>query len=341
MITRERALFTRRILVTGGAGYIGSVLVPRLLARGEEVTVFDLFFYGRDTLAEHPGLTLVEGDLRDHAAVDTLLRQGRFDSVIHLAAISNDPSSELDADLTRAVNLDGTRFVMEAASRHGVKRFVYASSASVYGIKDVEDVTEDLPLDPITIYAQYKAEGEGILNALVGPDFCGVSVRAATVCGASPRLRLDLTINILTLSALTRDCITVFGGKQMRPNVHIQDLADFYTLLLDAPADKVAGQAFNVSHSNATVLALAEMIAQTLNAKVRIDITPSDDPRSYHLSAGRAQRELGFDPRVSLSEAVTELRDVWQGGGIPDLDSSRYRNVRAMQEQPEFWRWPG
>jgi nucleoside-diphosphate-sugar epimerase len=232
----------RNILVTGGAGYIGSVLVPQLLQQGERVTVLDVFFYGHDTLPDSPDLTRVDLDLRDHAGVDALLAGERFDAVIHLAAISNDPSSDLDPELTRQVNLDGTRALMESAQRHGVGRFLYASSASVYGIKEVPDVTEDLDLEPITIYAKYKAEGEAILNALTSPDFVGVSVRAATVCGWSPRLRLDLTINILTLSALTRGEITVFGGQQMRPNIHVQDLALFYRPFHDMDeAQLVAG----------------------------------------------------------------------------------------------------
>jgi nucleoside-diphosphate-sugar epimerase len=219
-----------------------------------------------------------------------------------------------------------------------VRRFLYASSASVYGIKEVEDVTEELPLDPITIYAKCKAEGEKILNSLVDDSFVGVSVRSATVCGYSPRLRLDLTINLLTDQALTDHRIRVFGGAQMRPNVHILDLTAFYRMLLTAPADKISARAFNVSRENASVMALAEMIRDELDSSLPIDTVPSDDPRSYHLSADRARRELGFEPQHDLVTAVRELREAYRSGRVSDSRSSIYRNVAWMKARPELWR---
>ena len=227
---------------------------------------------------------------------------------------------------------------MHAAKKHGVGRFLYASSASVYGIKDDENVTEELPLDPITIYAKCKAEGEKVLNSLVDDSFVGVSVRSATVCGYSPRLRLDLTINLLTDQALTDQRIRVFGGAQMRPNVHIRDLTAFYRMLLTAPADKISGRAFNVSRENASVMALAEMIRDELDSSLPIDTVPSDDPRSYHLSADRAREELGFEPRHDLVTAVRELREAYQSGRVADSRSSIYRNVAWMKARPDLWR---
>jgi nucleoside-diphosphate-sugar epimerase len=270
--------------------------------------------------------------------VDTVLARGGFDAVVHLAAISNDPSSELDHEVTETVNLRAVDHLMRAAKKHGVGRFLYASSASVYGIKDDENVTEELPLDPITIYAKCKAEGEKVLNSLVDDSFVGVSVRSATVCGYSPRLRLDLTINLLTDQALTDRRIRVFGGAQMRPNVHIRDLTAFYRMLLTAPADKISGRAFNVSRENASVMALAEMIRDELDPSLPIDTVPSDDPRSYHLSADRAREELGFEPRHDLVTAVRELRDAYQSGRVSDSRSSIYRNVAWMKARPDLWR---
>ena len=234
----------QKLLVTGGAGYIGAVLVPELLDEGHHVTVFDAFLYGTDPSSDpvvHERCAKIHGDIRDFAAVDAALEEGGFDSVIHLAAISNDPSSELDHRVTESVNLRAVDHLMRASKRFGVRRFLYASSASVYGIKDDENVTEELSLDPITIYAKCKAEGEKILKSLVDESFVGVSVRSATVCGYSPRLRLDLTINLLTDQALTDGRIRVFGGSQMRPNVHILDLTAFYRMLLTAPAEKITG----------------------------------------------------------------------------------------------------
>lgn len=324
------------ILVTGGAGYIGSVLVPLLLAQGREVTVLDCFVFGRrslDAVADHPRLRLVEADLRDGAAVREVLRGGAFDAVVHLAAISNDPSSELDPELTRAVNHDALAVLFEEAKAAGVQRLLYASSASVYGIKEEREVTEDLPLEPLTLYARYKAEGEEILNALVDERFCGVSVRAATVCGYSPRLRLDLTINILTEHALTRGEIRVFGGDQERPNIHVRDLANFYARLLDAPAELVNGQAFNVTRENSTVMELARLVRGEVDPELPIRTVPTDDRRSYRLSGEKVARRLGYRPAVPLAAAVRELAAAFADGRVADPSDPIYRNVEWMKRR--------
>jgi nucleoside-diphosphate-sugar epimerase len=331
----------QKLLVTGGAGYIGAVLVPELLDDGHHVTVFDAYLYGTNPSSDpsvHERCTRIHGDIRDFAAVDNALAEGRFDAVIHLAAISNDPSSELDHGVTESVNLRAVDHLMRASKRSGVRRFLYASSASVYGIKDDENVTEELSLDPITIYAKCKAEGEKILKSLVDESFVGVSVRSATVCGYSPRLRLDLTINLLTDQALTDRRIRVFGGSQMRPNVHILDLTAFYRMLLTAPAEKITGRAFNVSRENASVMALAEMIRDELDSSLPIDTVPTDDPRSYHLSADLACRELGFEPQHDLVTAVRELREAYGSGRVSDSRADVYRNVAWMKARPELWR---
>lgn len=328
----------KTILLTGGAGYIGSVLTPKLLGLGHHVTVLDSLVYGEESLApvrDHAGFELVVGDIRDRRFVRGQLERG-FDTVVHLAAISNDPSSELEPELTRQVNLDAVDHLMTAAKSAGVGRFLYASSASVYGIKEEEEVVESLPLEPITLYARYKAEGEAILRELVDRDFRAISVRAATVCGYSPRMRLDLSINILTEHAATRGRIRVFGGEQQRPNIHIEDLADFYTLLVEAPSDLLTGEAFNVSRSNAAMLELAEMIRETVDSSVAIDVVPSDDQRSYRLATGKAKRVLGFEPARSLVEAVREVASALRDGRIPEPASARYRNVQWLKERPHL-----
>lgn len=324
----------RRVLITGGAGYLGSMLTPKVLAHGARVTVLDSLLFGEGPLegfALNPAFTLVRGDIRDEALVRRVLADGRFDSVIHLAAISNDPSSELDPVLTRSVNREALEAVMRYSHELGARRFLYASSASVYGIKDVPDVTESLPLEPITLYARYKAEGEQVLERLLGPGFVGVSVRAATVCGWSPRLRLDLTINILTSHAVTRGALRVFGGSQLRPNVHIEDLTDFYVLLLDADPALVNGRALNVSTANASVMGLAEMVRDVIDPALPIEVVPTDDARSYHLSSQLVRDLLGYVPSRPLRQAVVDLAEAFRDGRVPEPDSPWYRNVELMK----------
>ncbi|MEZ4334232.1 MAG: SDR family oxidoreductase [Myxococcota bacterium] len=328
-----------RILVTGGAGYIGSVLCPRLLAAGHRVWVYDGFFFGRkpvEPLRKNADLTLLEGDIRDRAGLERVFAQQDFDRVIHLAAVSNDPSSELDADITRSVNLDGTRHVMELAKRAGVARLLYASSASVYGLREESRVTEDLELEPLTLYARYKGEGEAILAGLIDDGFEGVSVRSATVCGMSPRLRLDLTVNILTYQAICRKKISVFGGSQVRPNVHVADLAEFYALLLDAPG--VSGEAFNVSESNATVGEIAQIVRREIDPAIPIEVIPTDDNRSYRLDSTKVTRVLGWKPSRGIVDAVRDLAEAFAAGRVPDPDSAQYRNVARMSANLDFWR---
>lgn len=338
---RVKAQRRAGVLVTGGAGYIGSVLVPRLLEADYRVTVLDRLVFGKDSLEpleDHEGFDLVHGDIRDAELLGRLLREGDFESVIHLAALSNDPSSELDPELTRSVNLDALGPLMTACKRLGVRRFLYASSASVYGIKEEEEVTEDLPLEPITLYARYKAEGEEILNSLVDESFCGVSVRAATVCGYSARMRLDLTINILTEHAVSRGRIRVFGGRQMRPNIHIRDLADFYLRLLEMPAAKIAGRAFNVAFENASVADLAEMIRRQIDPELPIDVVPTVDVRSYRLSTRRIREDLEFEPSTPLREAVREVARALRQGRLENPGAPIYRNVEWHKLHPELMR---
>jgi len=332
-----------RVLLTGGAGYLGSILTPKLLDAGHAVTVYDACWYGTEPLApcqDRPGFALVRADLRDGDELRRVLADGRFDTVIHLAAISNDPSSDLDPDLTRSVNRVALEDLFVAAKAAGVRRLLYASSASVYGIKQTPDVHEDLPLEPITLYARYKAEGEAVLRGLIDDRFCGVSVRAATVCGWAPRLRLDLTINILTSHGYNNGRIRVFGGDQQRPNVHIEDLTDFYVALLDAPRGLVQGEAFNLCKANATVMELAQMIQGELGEGVEIAVVPTDDNRSYHLSAGKVGRVLGYQPGRSLSLAVRDLLGAYGDGRVPDWEQPRYRNVAWMNAHPSLCRWP-
>jgi len=327
-----------QVLVTGGAGYVGSALVPRLLESGYRVNVLDLYLFGDKALAgvkDHPNLTELRGDLRDPKMVSAALRG--CDAVIHLACISNDPSFELNPDLGRAINFDAFEPLVAMSRAAEVRRFIYASSSSVYGISDAPEVTEDHSLDPLTDYSKYKALCEPILLGMAAEDFAPVVIRPATVCGWAPRQRLDLVVNILTNHAVNRGHITVFGGIQKRPNLHIQDMCDAYLLLLTLPADRIASRVFNVGGKNHTVQGLATLVHDTviesgLHNRISVETAPSDDLRSYHICSDRIGDELGFVPRRTVADAIRDLCDAFARGSIPDpMTSDCYYNIKTMQ----------
>jgi nucleoside-diphosphate-sugar epimerase len=326
---------TRSVLVTGGAGYVGSALVPRLLELGHRVTVLDWYLYGADVFADqadNPRLTELRGDIRDLAAVDRALTG--VDAVIHLACISNDPSYDLDPALGKSVNADAFRPLVVAAKRRGVERFVYASSSSVYGVKSEPEVTEELALEPLTDYSKYKAECERILEEEREPGFCTVTVRPSTVCGYARRLRLDLVVNILTNQGVNRGKITVTGGTQMRPNLHVDDMVDAYLHLLDQPVASIDGEIFNVGSENHTVLELARIVQRELGGAVPIEVVPTNDLRSYRVCSEKIRQRLGFSPRRDVARAVGDLKRAFDAGSIENpLTNPLYFNIRRMQEK--------
>ena len=324
----------RTVLVTGGAGYVGSVLVPKLLQKDYRVRVLDLYLYGRHVfngVGKHPRLEQIEGDLRDQALRHRALLG--CDDVIHLACISNDPSFELDPELGKSINYDSFEPLVRAAVDNGVSRFIYASSSSVYGLKEEKDVTEDLPLEPLTDYSKYKVLCEERLLKYQSPDFTTAIIRPATVCGYSPRQRLDLTVNILTNHAVNTGRIRVFGGQQRRPNIHIEDITDLYVQLLELPADRIAGRVYNAGYENHRISEIAQIVKEVVgNGGVEIVTEPTDDLRSYHISSEKIRREIGFEPRHSIEDAVADLCRAFSEGRIPDpMDDTRYYNVQLMK----------
>jgi nucleoside-diphosphate-sugar epimerase len=324
----------RSVMITGGGGYVGAQLVPKLLALGHKVNVLDLFIYGEDVLDSvkgNPKLALIKGDLRDPEIVRKAL--SNCDTVIHLACISNDPSFELNPNLGRSINYDCFRPLVKAAKAAGVNRFIYASSSSVYGIKEGVEVTEDLPLEPLTDYSKYKALCERVLAEEREPGFVTLTLRPATVCGYSPRQRLDVIVNILTNHAVNTGQIKVLGGSQLRPNLHIDDMVDLYALCLELADEAIDGKVFNAGYENHTVRQLAEMVREAVGSNVKLVIEPTNDLRSYHVSSEKIRREIGFKPKRTIEQAASGLVTAFRSGMLPhSMEDSRYFNIKRMRE---------
>ncbi len=333
----------KRVLVTGGAGYVGAVLVPNLVKAGYAVTVLDTFWFWNspEEYAEAIGLCcdsadsrliLVKGDLR---STDDVLRslQG-VDTVIHLACISNDPSSELNAAFTHSVNYDGSLKVIDLSKVYGVKRFIYASSSSVYGVKREARVTEDLVLEPLTQYSQLKVEIEHYLLHRLDDSFQGVIIRPSTVCGYSPRQRLDVVVNILTNLAFNKGKITVFGGDQLRPNIHIKDMVRLYELLLEIPISKINRKVYNAGYENLTVKQIASLVQETVGKErgvVEVEIKESNDLRSYQVCSDKIAQELGFVSEYTVKDAIEELVEAFKSGKLSNVDDEKYVNMKRMK----------
>lgn len=324
------------VLVTGGAGYVGSALVPKLLAEGYAVTVLDLYLYGEGKQVfpacnDHPRLRQIKGDLRNAETVRQSLEG--VDQVIHLACISNDPSYDLDPTLGRSINYDAFRPLVQAAKAAGVSRFIYASSSSVYGVKEEEDVTEDLPLEPLTDYSRFKALCEQVLLEERAPGFAVCVIRPSTVCGYAPRQRLDLVVNIFTNQAVNNGRIRVTGGPQKRPNIHIDDMCAVYLHLLRQPAERIDGKIWNAGDTNFSIAELAGLVRKVIGPHVLIDLQPTNDPRSYRVSGKRIRDEIGFELTHTIEEAVQGLAAAIHDGRLTDpLNNPLYFNIKRMQE---------
>jgi len=324
-----------KVFVPGGAGYVGSRLVPELLKAGHEVVVLDLFLYGEnvfDSIKNDPKLTQIKADIRDFSAVERGLKG--CDAVIHLACISNDPSFELDPELGKSINLDAFEPMVKLAVKHKIKRFIFASSSSVYGVKQVPNVTEDMSLEPLTDYSKFKADCEKILFKYLSDDFICTVIRPATVCGYAPRQRLDVVVNILTNLAYNTGKVKVTGGSQMRPNIHIEDMVRAYLHILNSPKEKIQGEIFNAGYHNNTVLELGQMVKKIVEKKRPVDLVvePTNDNRSYHVSSEKIAKQLGFVPKFTIEKAVEDLVQAFEGGKLPNsLHDDAYFNIKTMK----------
>ncbi|OGW83527.1 MAG: UDP-glucose 4-epimerase [Omnitrophica bacterium RIFCSPLOWO2_01_FULL_45_10] len=329
----------KNVLVTGGAGYVGAVLVPKLLDLGYRVKVLDLYIYGDDVFdiyKDNPNLVEIKGDIRNQETLRKSLAGS--DAVIHLACISNDPSFELDPVLSRSINYEAFEPLVRISKESGIRRFIYASTSSVYGVSDEENVTEEHPLNPITDYNKYKGLCEPILLKYKSIGFTVCVIRPATVCGFSRRQRFDLTVNILTNHAVNLNKITIFGGSQVRPNIHIDDITDLYRVLLELPDEKISGKIFNAGYQNLTVSDIGEIVKSVVErefpGRVSAEIlkVPSDDPRSYRISSEKIERELGFMPKKTIEDAVRDLIKAFREGKYKNsMTDVRYYNIKMMQ----------
>tara|TARA_B100000686_G_scaffold324779_1_gene380788 strand:- start:12 stop:992 length:981 start_codon:yes stop_codon:yes gene_type:complete len=320
----------KKIFITGGAGYVGAILTPYLLAKGHKVTVFDLMMFGENVLKENSNLKIIKGDIRNTELLNRVLPG--HDVVIHLACISNDPSFELNPTLGKSINLDAFTPLVEIAKKNLIERFIYASTSSVYGIKKEKDVSETMSLEPLTDYSKYKASCETILKKYESENFTPITIRPATVCGYSPRQRLDVVVNILTNLAYHKREITVFGGTQLRPNIHIKDMARAYEVLIEAPKSKVSGEIFNAGFDNYSVLELANTVKKVIGDDVNIKSSFSNDNRSYHISSKKIKKILNFEPKKTISDAVNDLKLAFTKDLLPNsLTDEKYFNIKKMQ----------
>jgi nucleoside-diphosphate-sugar epimerase len=319
----------KRIFITGGAGYVGSVLVPYLISKGHIITVLDLMLYG-ETLKKDKNLNIVKGDIRNVGLLKKTIPGN--DIVIHLACISNDPSFELNPTLGKQINLDAFTPLVQISKNLGIKKFIYASSSSVYGVKKEKNVNEEMSLEPLTYYSKFKADCEKILFEYNSKDFSAVVLRPATVCGYSPRQRLDLVVNILTNLAYHNREITIFGGDQLRPNIHIQDMVRAYELFINEDNEKINGKIFNIGFENLSVNQLAYEVQKVIGTDVQIKKLPTNDNRSYHISSKKIQDELGFVANFSILNAIEDLKYVFEKKLLADcLTNENYFNIKKMQ----------
>ena len=319
----------KKIIITGGAGYVGSKLVPKLLDLDYEVTVLDLMMYGEGVLPDHENLKKIKGDIRDIDLLQKIIPGNN--TIIHLACISNDPSFELNPTLGKSINYDAFEPLVKISIKNGINKFIYASSSSVYGIKKEKNVTEDMKLEPLTDYSRFKGDCERILNSYKSDDFITTTIRPSTVCGYAKRQRLDLVVNILTNHAFHNREIKVFGGDQLRPNVHIDDMVDSYLAVLNAEDRKINGQIFNVGFKNQSVNELANDVKEIIGDDIKIINTKSDDNRSYHVSSEKIKEILDFETKYTVKNAVSDLMSAFEKKLlINTFDDELFFNIKRM-----------
>ncbi len=327
----------KKILITGGAGYVGSLLTLNLSKLGHKVIIYDTCYFGTEHIKENENLKLIKADIRDKSKFESAVED--CDTVIHLACISNDPSYALNETLSKTINYDCFEDLVKISKKKGVKLFVYASSSSVYGYSENDNVTEEHPLVPLTLYNKFKGMCEPILQKYVDEKFTGTILRPATLCGYAPHCRLDLSVNILTNHAVNNKKIIVLGGgEQKRPNLHVEDMCGAYEAVINASHDKINNEIFNVSFENKKIIQLAEIVKKNVKnffnfENIDIEIkSETVDKRSYHVNSDKIKKILNFNTKNNIDDAVNSLCLAFKKGKLKDsMTDSKYINVNVLK----------
>ena len=328
------------LLITGGSGYVGTRLIFRLLNKNIKIHNYDISLFGDDHLPNKSNFFYHKKDLRDIESLKEILSKYKIDVVLHLACISNDPTFELNSKISKEINFEAFEPLVKISKEKGVKKFIYASTCSVYGVSDKENVTEEHPLLPITDYNKFKALCEPVLKRYIDENFHGIIIRPATVCGFSEKMRFDLSVNILTNFAYNKGYIKVFGGNQLRPNCHIDDMCELYEKLIFNDFGHLNGEIFNVGFENLKIIEIANMIKNLFKRRygkeIEIKIEKSSDPRSYHINSDKIKRMLEFDFKRTVENAVTDLLVQFETGNLKDTFSDKWSNIKTLKNNENF-----
>ena len=327
------------ILITGGSGYVGTRLIYKLLKETNyNIVNYDISLFGDEHLPKHERFNYCKDDITDPNKFDNALKNHNIDTVLHLACISNDPTYELNSGISKKINFDCFEDLVKISKKNKVKKFIYASTCSVYGVSDTPNVTEENELKPITDYNKYKALCEPLLKKHLDNDFVGIIIRPATVCGFSEKMRFDLTVNILTNYAYNKGFIKVFGGKQSRPNLHIEDMCELYKILIQNDIKKFNGEIFNVGTENLQIIEIANKVKSIIETKynkkdIKINIEKSSDIRSYMINSDKIKKLLGFNFKKSVDDAIIDLCNAFDNQLIMDSFSDQWSNIKVLQKK--------
>ncbi len=332
---------SKKILVTGGSGYVGTRLINKIIKKdGILIVNYDISLFGDEHLPKTNNYLYLKKDLRDKISFEKAIIDNDIDTVLHLACISNDPTFELRGDISKSINFDCFEDLVKISKKNNVKKFIYASTCSVYGVSDTPNVTEEHPLVPITEYNKYKALCEPVLKKFLDNEFKGVIIRPATVCGFSEKMRFDLSVNILTNYAYNKGYIRVFGGKQLRPNIHIDDMCSIYENLFGRDFSNINGEIFNAGVENLKIIEIAEIIKnifkQNLKKDIEIKIEPSNDIRSYQINSDKIQKLLNFEFKYTVKNAIEDLINEFKKNNLKNTFDPKWQNIQVLKSNPNL-----